>query len=180
MLRCVSLFVRVTTVPHFRFMIRSGRFLPPSLAVWLCSAGLQIAPITLQRSCQEHQRSWTAFVINNRQRSCDNMTNACLHIAALLRCIPAGPGSGVRLCWWEVSLSTCTKILVKYLKFGHYPFAPYSPVLVQHDKLVEPYFRKRLTQVTVNEIKYFSIACSSRYSRLVSVSSESPSFKKSL
>ena len=96
MLRCVRPFVRVTTVPHFRFMIRSGRFLPPSLAVWLCSAGLQIAPITLQRSCQEHQRSWTAFVINNRQGSCDNMTNACLHIVALLRCIPAGPGSGLR------------------------------------------------------------------------------------
>jgi len=69
---------------------------------------------------------------------------------------------------------------IKYLKFGHYTVAPYSPVIGQRDKFVEPYFTKQLTQVMVNEIKYFFIACSSTYSRLVSVSSESPSFKKSL
>jgi len=77
------------------------RFLPPSLAAWLCSGGLQIDPITLQCNCQSSRGlvllSWSAIDM----RSCDNMTNACLHIVALLRCILAGPGPGVRLCRWR-------------------------------------------------------------------------------
>lgn len=80
----------------------------------------------------------------------------------------------------EVSLIICTKMMGKYLKFGYYPFRPYSPVLGQHDKLLGPHYRKQLTQVMVNEIKYFFIAGSYRYNRLVSASIESPSCKKSL
>jgi hypothetical protein len=91
-------------------------------------------------------------------------------------------GSGPRssAMQMEVSLIICTKMVGTYLKFGRYPFCPYSPVLGQHDKLLEPHCRKQRTQVMVNAIKYFFIACSYRYNRLVSVSTESPSIKKSL
>jgi hypothetical protein len=79
----------------------------------------------------------------------------------------------------EVSLRICTKMLGKYLECGHCYFLPYSPVLGQHDKLLEPRFRRRLRQEScISEIKYAFLICSSSYNRLVSVRYKSLSFRK--